>query len=278
MQFEIFIENSIAEDIGDYDITSMACVPLHAEGNAKLLVKDHGIIAGVKIAESIFKKIDHNLQMQINIPDGKKVKHGDIVFTVYGKAVSILQAERLVLNVMQRMSGIATKTKRYVNHLKGLKTKILDTRKTTPCNRIIEKQAVKIGGGKNHRMGLYDMILIKDNHVDFCGGIVNAIQAASKYLHDRKLDIKIEVEVRNFDELNQVLTFGGVDRIMLDNFNVENTRKAVELIDGRFETESSGGITIETIRQYAECGVDFISVGELTHNIRSLDLSLKAYF
>ena len=274
---DALIDLAIKEDIGDGDHSSLSCIPAGVEGKAKLLVKADGIIAGVDIAQKIFKKIDEHLSIDIFIEDGKAVKKGDIVFHVSGKTHSILQAERLVLNFMQRMSGIATNTNRYVKKLEGLKTKVLDTRKTTPGLRAIEKLAVKIGGGENHRMGLYDMIMIKDNHIDFAGGIEKAIQKIKEYKQEHRLDIPVEIEVRNMNELNQVLKTGFVNRIMLDNFTPEETRKAVELIAGEYETESSGGITLDTIRVYAECGVDYVSVGELTHHIRSLDLSLKAF-
>ena len=274
---DALINLAIKEDIGDGDHSSLSCIPAGVEGKAKLLVKADGIIAGVDIAQKIFKKIDEHLSIDIFIEDGKAVKKGDIVFHVSGKTHSILQAERLVLNFMQRMSGIATNTNRYVKKLEGLKTKVLDTRKTTPGLRAIEKLAVKIGGGENHRMGLYDMIMIKDNHIDFAGGIEKAIQKIKEYKQEHRLDIPVEIEVRNMNELNQVLKTGFVNRIMLDNFTPEETRKAVELIAEEYETESSGGITLDTIRVYAECGVDYVSVGELTHHIRSLDLSLKAF-
>ena len=271
------IDLAIKEDIGDGDHSSLSCIPAKTEGKAKLLVKEKGIIAGVEIAKKIFYKIDKNLKIEIFIQDGSTVQKGDIVFHVSGKTHSILQAERLVLNFMQRMSGIATNTRRYVEKLQGLKTKVLDTRKTTPGLRAIEKMAVKIGGGENHRMGLYDMIMIKDNHIDFAGGINKAVEKIKKYLKETGKNIPVEIEVRNFDELNQVLKTGFGKRIMLDNFTPENTRKAVELIGGRYEIESSGGITLDTIRTYAECGVDYVSVGELTHQISSIDLSLKAF-
>ncbi len=274
---DALINLAIKEDIGDGDHSSLSCIPAGVEGKAKLLVKADGIIAGVDIARKIFKRIDEHLSIDVFIEDGNAVKKGDIVFHVSGKTHSILQAERLVLNFMQRMSGIATNTNRYVKKLEGLKTKVLDTRKTTPGLRAIEKLAVKIGGGENHRMGLYDMIMIKDNHIDFAGGIENAIQKIKEYKQEHRLDIPVEIEVRNMNELNQVLKTGFVNRIMLDNFTPEETRKAVELIAGEYETESSGGITLDTIRAYAECGVDYVSVGELTHHIRSLDLSLKAF-
>ena len=267
---------AFAEDIGDGDHTTLCCIPENATGKSKLLVKEPGILAGVDIARKIFHKFDPTLQIEVFIQDGAEVKPGDIAFIVSGKVRSLLQTERLMLNVMQRMSGIATTTHLYMERLKGTKTKVLDTRKTTPGMRILEKQAVKIGGGVNHRIGLFDMILLKDNHVDFAGGIAQALDRCHAYLNEKHLNIKIEIEVRNLDELQQVLNHGGVDRIMLDNFTPELTRKAVEMIAGRYETESSGGITLETIRNYAECGVDFVSVGALTHSVKCLDLSFKA--
>jgi nicotinate-nucleotide pyrophosphorylase (carboxylating) len=270
------IESAIKEDIGDGDHTSLACIPHTKTGKVKLLVKEQGIIAGISIAEEIVRKINEKIKFEKFINDGENVKPGDIVFTLEGNIISILQAERVILNFMQRMSGIATQTAIYADKIKDLKTKILDTRKTTPGLREIEKLSVKIGGGENHRMGLFDMIMIKDNHVDFAGGIEQAIEKTAKYLKEKNKNIKIEIEVRNFEELEQVLKTGKIDRIMLDNFTVENTKKAVEIINGKYETESSGGITLETIRDYALCGVDFISVGALTHQIKSLDLSLKA--
>ena len=273
---EAFIENAIAEDIGDHDITSFACIPDTAHGKAQLLVKQNGIIAGVEMARKIFEIFDKELKMETFIQDGASVTVGDIVFIVEGKVLSILQIERLVLNVMQRMSGVATKTAEYVERLKGLKTKILDTRKTTPGLRYLEKAAVKIGGGENHRMGLYDMVMIKDNHIDFAGSIEQAIKATKDYLRRRSKDVMIEIEARNIQDVKEILRVGGIDRIMLDNFSLENTREAVELINGAYETEASGGITLQTLRPYAECGVDFISVGALTHEMKSLDLSLKA--
>ncbi len=270
------LTNAIKEDIGDGDHSSQACIPEDAIGKAHLLVKEEGILAGVDIAQKVFRKFDPNIKIDVNITDGAHVKPGDIAFIVEGKVLDLLKAERLVLNLMQRMSGIATRTNIYVQKLEGLKTKVLDTRKTTPGLREIEKLAVKIGGGVNHRIGLYDMIMLKDNHIDFAGGIKNAVSAVKDYLKANKKDLKIEVEVRDFDELNEVLAVGGIHRIMLDNFSTEDTTKAVKLIDGRYETESSGGITLDMLREYAECGVDYISVGALTHHIKSLDLSLKA--
>ena len=265
------IDLSFAEDIGDGDHTTLCCIPEDAMGKSHLLIKEDGILAGVEVAKKVFARFDDTMKV-----DGAHVKKGDIAMVVTGKVRSLLQTERLMLNIMQRMSGIATMTNKYVEKLKGTKTHVLDTRKTTPGMRMLEKQAVKIGGGMNHRIGLFDMILLKDNHVDFAGGITNAIDRCHKYLEEKGLKLKIEIEVRNFDELQQVIDHGGVDRIMLDNFSVADTRKAVEIIAGRFETESSGGITFDTIRQYAECGVDFISVGALTHSVKGLDMSFKA--
>ena len=270
------IELAIKEDIGDGDHTSLACIPSTAKGKAKLLVKQTGVIAGVEIARKVFQKIDDHLNVVILIEDGASVKQGDIVLTVEGNSQSILKAERLVLNFMQRMSGIATATRRYVDLLSGLNTKILDTRKTTPGLRLIEKMAVKIGGGENHRMGLYDMVMIKDNHIDYSGGIKEAIEAANEYLKGEETELKIEIEARNLKELQEILATGNVHQIMLDNFSFEDLKTAVKLINGKYIAEASGGITESTIRKYAECGVDYISVGALTHQINSLDLSLKA--
>lgn len=270
------IDLAFAEDIGDGDHTTLCCIPEDAVGKSHLLIKENGILAGVEVAKRVFARFDNTLNVEVFMGDGTEVKKGDIAMLVTGKTRSLLQTERLMLNIMQRMSGIATTTRKYVDLLKGTKTKVLDTRKTTPGMRMLEKQAVKIGGGVNHRIGLFDMILLKDNHVDFAGGIRNAIDKCHNYLNEKSLNLKIEIEVRNFDELNQVLERGGVDRIMLDNFTVDDTRKAVEMIGGKYETESSGGITINTIRQYAECGVDFVSVGALTHSVKCLDMSFKA--
>ncbi|MDG1476374.1 MAG: carboxylating nicotinate-nucleotide diphosphorylase [Vicingaceae bacterium] len=270
------IDIAIKEDIGDGDHTSLSCIPSEAKGKAHLLVKENCIIAGVDLAAIIFKKIDAKLKFNKLISDGESVKTGDIIFTIEGSSQSILQAERLVLNFMQRMSGIATNTNDYVKLLNGLKTKVLDTRKTTPGLRAIEKLAVKIGGGENHRIGLYDMIMIKDNHIDYAGGIEAAITSTRNYLKKIGKNLKIEVEARNLNELNEILAIGGINRIMLDNFSFEDMRTAVKLIDGKYETEASGGITFTTLREYAECGVDYISVGALTHQISSIDLSLKA--
>ena len=274
--FEQLINLWFAEDIGDGDHTTLSCIPATAIGKSQLIVKENGVLAGVEVARKIFNAFDSELIMTEYIADGAEVKVGDIAFVVEGRIQSLLQTERLMLNVMQRMSGVATRTRQYVKMLEGTSTRVLDTRKTTPGLRLLEKEAVKIGGGVNHRIGLYDMILLKDNHVDFAGGIDKAILRAQNYLKEKGKNLKIEIEVRSFDELAQVMAIGGVDRIMLDNFSVENTRKAVEIIDGKYETESSGGITFETLRKYAECGVDYISVGALTHSVKSLDLSFKA--
>ncbi len=270
------IELAFAEDIGDGDHTTLSCIPANAMGKSKLLIKEAGVLAGIEIAKKIFHHFDPEMKVEVMIEDGTEVKPGDVAMVVEGKVQSLLQTERLMLNVMQRMSGIATMTRKYVKQLEGTKTRVLDTRKTTPGLRMLEKAAVKIGGGVNHRIGLFDMILLKDNHVDFAGGIDKAIMRAKEYCKAKGKDLKIEIEVRNFDELNQVLEIGGVNRIMLDNFTPENTKKAVELIAGKYETESSGGITFDTLRDYAECGVDYISVGALTHSIKGLDMSFKA--
>lgn len=267
---------AFAEDIGDGDHTTLCCIPSTEMGKSRLIIKESGVLAGVEMAQRIFKHFDPDMRMDIFICDGAEVKRGDIAFTVEGRVQSLLQTERLVLNVMQRMSGIATTTRRYVKALEGTKTQVLDTRKTTPGMRMLEKEAVRIGGGVNHRIGLFDMILLKDNHVDFAGGIEQAITRAQSYLEEKRKKLKIEIEVRNFKELDEVMKVGGVDRIMLDNFSPSDTREAVRRIGGRYETESSGGITFDTLRDYAECGVDYISVGALTHSIQSLDMSLKA--
>jgi nicotinate-nucleotide pyrophosphorylase (carboxylating) len=275
-ELALIIENAIREDVGNGDHTSLSCIPADAIGKAKLLVKDEGIIAGVEFAKQVFNYVDADLQIETFINDGDYVKYGDIVFHVSGKSQSILQAERLVLNAMQRMSAIATKTAFFANLLKGTKTKVLDTRKTTPGIRAIEKWAVKIGGGENHRFALYDMVMIKDNHIDFAGGITQAITKTKQYLADKKLDIKIIVEARSLKEIEEILCNKGVYRILIDNFNYEDTKKAVALIGASCLTESSGGINEDTIRKYADCGVDFISSGALTHSVYNLDLSLKA--
>lgn len=270
------IDLAFAEDIGDGDHTTLSCIPANAMGKSRLLIKEAGVLAGVEIAKEIFHRFDPAMKVEVLIQDGTEVKPGDVAMVVEGMVQSLLQTERLMLNIMQRMSGIATMARKYVKELEGTKTRVLDTRKTTPGMRMLEKQAVKIGGGVNHRIGLFDMILLKDNHVDFAGGIDKAIERAKTYCKEKGKDLKIEIEVRNFDELQQVLNIGGVDRIMLDNFSPENTKKAVEMIAGKYETESSGGITFDTLRDYAECGVDFISVGALTHSVKGLDMSFKA--
>ncbi|MBM6671059.1 carboxylating nicotinate-nucleotide diphosphorylase [Phocaeicola coprophilus] len=270
------IDLAFAEDIGDGDHTTLSCIPEDAMGRSRLLIKEPGVLAGVEIAKEIFHRFDPTMQVEVLLGDGSEVKPGDVAMVVTGKVRSLLQTERLMLNVMQRMSGIATMTRRYVKQLEGTRTRVLDTRKTTPGMRMLEKEAVRIGGGVNHRIGLFDMILLKDNHVDFAGGIANAIRRAKDYCREKGKDLKIEIEVRNLDELRQVLDLGGIDRIMFDNFTPELTRQAVEMVGGRYETESSGGITFDTLRQYAETGVDFISVGALTHSVKGLDMSFKA--
>lgn len=270
------IDLAFSEDIGDGDHTTLCCIPEDATGKSRLLIKEAGILAGIRIAKEIFHRFDPSMQVEVLMEDGARVKPGDVAMIVSGKIRSLLQTERLMLNVMQRMSGIATMTARYVERLQGTRTRVLDTRKTTPGMRMLEKEAVKIGGGVNHRIGLFDMILLKDNHVDFCGGIANALDRCAAYQKEKGLNLKVEIEVRSFDEIRQVMEHGGADRIMLDNFSVEDTRKAVEMIGGKFETESSGGITIDTMRDYAECGVDYISVGALTHSVKGLDMSFKA--
>ena len=277
-QLNILIDLWLSEDIGDGDHTTLSTIPITATGKAKLLAKQDGIIAGVRIATQIFQRFDPQMKITEFIPDGSTIKPGDIVFEVSGHVRSILQTERLVLNVMQRMSGVATQTFGYVKKIEGFQTKILDTRKTSPSMRFLEKEAVKLGGGVNHRFGLYDMILIKDNHIDFAGGIANALHSVRKYLEETKKELKIEIEARNLSDIHQIMDSGGADRILIDNFSPALTREAVKLINGACETESSGGITLENIREYAACGVDYISVGALTHQIRSLDLSLKAAF
>lgn len=271
-----FIKQALVEDKGDGDHTSLACIPASSKGKAHLLVKENGVLAGVDLAIKIFEQVDKSLKVKILIPDGKTIKIDDIVLTVEGKAQSILLAERLVLNCMQRMSGIATHTNKLVQLCKGTTTKVIDTRKTTPNIRGLEKWAVLLGGGTNHRIGLYDMILIKDNHIDYAGGIQQAIEAANKYLKTKNKKLKIEIEARNLNEVKQILSIGKIHRIMLDNFSISDIKKAVKLINGKYQTEASGGITEKSIRSYAKCGVDFISVGALTHSIKSLDLSLKA--
>lgn len=270
------IELAFAEDIGEGDHTTLCSIPADEKGQSRLLIKEEGILAGVDVALEVFHRFDADLQVEVFMHDGASVRPGDVAFVVTGKVQSILQTERLVLNIMQRMSGIATITGKYVKLLEGTSARVLDTRKTTPGMRMLEKQAVKTGGGVNHRIGLFDMILLKDNHVDFAGGIENAIRGAHRYLKEKNKELKIEIEVRNLEELNEALRVGGVDRIMLDNFTTAMTREAVMIVDGRVELESSGGITIDTIRAYAETGVDYISVGALTHSVKSLDMSLKA--
>jgi nicotinate-nucleotide pyrophosphorylase (carboxylating) len=270
------IDLAFTEDIGEGDHTTLCSIPENAIGKASLVIKEAGILAGVDVAIKVFHKLNSQLKIDVLIKDGSSVNPGDIVFTVEGKVQSILQAERIMLNIMQRMSGVATATNRYVALIAGTGAKVLDTRKTTPGMRMLEKQAVKLGGGENHRIGLFDMILLKDNHIDFAGGIENAINGANNYLKEKNKSLKIEIEVRDLDELNEVLRIGNVDRVMLDNFTPETTRKAVELVNGRVELESSGGITSKTIRSYAETGVDYISVGALTHSVKGLDMSLLA--
>ena len=275
-EIDHIIANAIREDVGDGDHSSLSCIPSNATGKAKLLVKDEGVIAGIAFAKQVFSYVDDNLEIEVLIPDGSTVKYGDIAFYVSGSSQSILKAERLVLNAMQRMSAIATKTKSFVDLLEGTETKILDTRKTTPGIRALEKWAVKIGGGETHRFALYDMIMLKDNHIDFAGGITKAIKKTVQYLENTRRDLKIIVEARNLDEIKEILKSEEVYRILIDNFNYEDTRKAVELIGNKCLTESSGGINEKTIRNYAECGVDYISSGALTHSVYNMDLSLKA--
>ena len=270
------IELAIKEDIGDGDHTSLCCIPASEQGRMRLLCKQEGVIAGIEIAEIVLQRLDPTMKFEQILHDGDRVKPGDVAFYVSGGLRSLLQAERILLNIMQRMSGVATQTAFYVKHLEGLHTKVLDTRKTTPGMRVLDKMAVKIGGGENHRIGLFDMILLKDNHIDFAGGIRQAVEGAKQYLKEKGKNIPIECEVRSLEDIDEVFAAGGVDRIMFDNFTPAMTREAVEKVAGRCETESSGGITLETMRSYAECGVDFISVGALTHQIKSLDMSLKA--
>lgn len=275
-ELDLIIANAIREDVGDGDHSSLACIPIDATGKAKLLVKEDGIIAGVEMAKRIFNYVDKNLKVETLINDGAEVKYGDIVFYVEGSSQSILKAERLVLNIMQRMSAIAKKTNQFAKLLEGTKTKILDTRKTTPGIRAVEKWAVVIGGGENHRFALYDMIMLKDNHIDFCGDVAKAILKTQQYLKDNKLDLKIIVEARSIEEIKEILAVGGIHRILIDNFDYDKTREAVQLIGDKCQTESSGGINLETARKYAECGVDYISSGALTHSVYNMDLSLKA--
>ncbi|MDR1666384.1 MAG: carboxylating nicotinate-nucleotide diphosphorylase [Bacteroidales bacterium] len=274
---EQFIDHAFREDIGDGDHTSFSCIPPLQQGRARLLVKEEGVLAGVEIAERIFHRLDPALTVKVFLRDGVEVKPGDIAFTVEGNVISILQCERLALNLMQHMSGIATQTRRYVKELAGTSTQLLDTRKTTPGMRLLDKEAVRIGGGRNHRIGLFDMILIKDNHIDFAGGIEKAIDRVCEYLHAHGKKLKIEIEARSIDDIERILRHNKINRIMLDNFNTETTAQAVKIIGGRYETESSGNITLANIREYALCGVDFISVGALTHHVKSLDMSLKAF-
>lgn len=276
MEIKDFVRLSIEEDVKLGDHSTLSCIPKNKLGSAKLLIKENGIISGIEVAKEIFKTYDNSVEFIANLKDGEKVKIGDIAFTVNGSSRTLLTIERLVLNVMQRMSAISTLTEKFVQELKGFKTKVLDTRKTTPLNRFLEKQAVKIGGGQNHRFGLYDMIMLKDNHIDFAGGIKEAIIKANNYINTENLNLKIEIETRNLQELKEVLKYGGVDRIMLDNFSFEDLKLGVELTNGKFETEASGGIDLKTIKNYALCGVDYISVGALTHSVNNMDLSLKA--
>ena len=275
-ELQLIVRNGIREDVGEGDHSSLACIPEDAYGQAKLLVKEEGILAGVEFAKMIFHEVDPDLKMEVFLKDGDPVGPGDVAFFVTGRSQSILKAERLVLNAMQRMSAIATKTHRFVQVLKGTGTRILDTRKTSPGLRAIEKWAVKIGGGVNHRFALYDMIMLKDNHIDFAGGVDQAIEKTKSYLREKGLDLKIIVEARNLEEIEQILRHDGIYRILIDNFSYEDTERAVALIGGRCQTESSGGITLKTARKYAECGVDFISSGALTHSVYNMDLSLKA--
>jgi nicotinate-nucleotide pyrophosphorylase (carboxylating) len=276
MEIKDFVRLSIEEDVKLGDHSTLSCIPKNKLGSAKLLIKENGIISGIEVAKEIFKTYNNSIEFIANLKDGEKVKIGDIAFTVNGSSRTLLTIERLVLNVMQRMSAISTLTDKFVQELKGFNTKVLDTRKTTPLNRFLEKQAVKIGGGHNHRFGLYDMIMLKDNHIDFAGGIKEAIIKANNYIDTENLNLKIEIETRNLQELKEVLKYGGVDRIMLDNFSFEDLKLGVELINGKFETEASGGIDLKTIKNYALCGVDYISVGALTHSVKNMDLSLKA--
>lgn len=274
---EEFIRRAVEEDTGDGDHSSLACIPAESEGRARLIIKDKGILSGCRVAGEVFRIIDNTLVFEQFIDDGTGISPGDIAFHISGKKQSILKSERLVLNIMQRMSGIATSTSQYAGIIKQFRAKVLDTRKTTPGMRFLEKEAVRHGGGMNHRMGLYDMIMLKDNHIDYAGGIENAIMKTREYLMRTGRSLKVEIEARNLDDVRKILSAGNVDRIMLDNFSINDTREAVKLIGGRFETESSGKITLENIRDYAECGVDFISCGALTHHIKSLDMSLKAF-
>ena len=271
-----FILKSLAEDVGDGDHSSLACIPAESKGKARLLIKEKGILAGIRVADELFSVIDEDLKFDKILEDGTRVFPGDVAFYISGRQQSILKSERLVLNIMQRMSGIATSAHEYATLLKGLKTRILDTRKTTPGFRFLEKEAVRIGGGWNHRMGLYDMIMLKDNHIDYAGGVEKAIKKTREYLKKKNLKLKVEIEARSIEDVREIISNGGIDRIMLDNFSIEDTLLAVREISGRYETESSGGIDLSTLRAYAECGVDYISVGALTHHVKSLDMSLKA--
>lgn len=275
-ELDQFIINALHEDVRGGDYSSLASIDANTQGKARLLVKDNGILCGLEIAKAVFAKVDANLRMENHIQEGAQIKYGDIAFHVYGSAISILTAERLVLNCMQRMSGIATKTNEYVKAIEGTNAKVIDTRKTTPNIRFLEKYAVTVGGGSNHRFGLYDMIMLKDNHIDFCGGITKAVNKVKEYLKANNLDLRIEVETRNLDNVKEAVACDGIHRIMLDNFTPDKVKEAVDIIHKKYETEASGGITLETIRSYAETGVDFISVGALTHSVKSLDLSLKA--
>ncbi|MBP6661350.1 MAG: carboxylating nicotinate-nucleotide diphosphorylase [Chitinophagales bacterium] len=275
-ELDQFIINALHEDVRGGDYSSLASIDANTQGKARLLVKDNGILCGLEIAKAVFAKVDANLRMENHIQEGAQIKYGDIAFHVYGSAISILTAERLVLNCMQRMSGIATKTNEYVKAIEGTNAKVIDTRKTTPNIRFLEKYAVTVGGGSNHRFGLYDMIMLKDNHIDFCGGITKAVNKVKEYLKANNLDLRIEVETRNLDNVKEAVACDGIHRIMLDNFTPDKVKEAVDIIHKKYETEASGGITLETIRNYAETGVDFISVGALTHSVKSLDLSLKA--
>lgn len=275
-ELDQFITQALYEDVRTGDYSSLASIDKNTQGTAKLLVKDNGILCGLEVAKAVFAKVDNNLKMDIHITEGSEIKYGDIAFHVSGNAISILTAERLVLNCMQRMSGIATKTNEYVKAIEGTNAKVIDTRKTTPNIRFLEKYAVTVGGGFNHRFGLYDMIMLKDNHIDFCGGITKAVHKVHEYLKNNNLNLRIEVETRSLDNVKEAVECGGIDRIMLDNFMPEKVKEAVDFINGKYETEASGGITLETIRSYAETGIDFISVGALTHSVKSLDLSLKA--
>jgi len=276
MEINQFVKLAIQEDVKQGDHSTLSCIPKDSIGSARLLVKENGIISGINLAKEIFNSYNPTIDFKSILKDGQKVSVGDVAFIVTGQSGSILTIERLVLNVMQRMSAISTLTNKYVEELKGLKSKILDTRKTTPLNRFLEKEAVRIGGGYNHRFGLYDMIMLKDNHIDFAGGIKQAIEKTNKYLREKKIDINIEIETRNLDEVREVLEFGNVNRIMMDNFNYQDLKSGVELIKGKFETEASGGINLDTVKNYAMCGVDYISVGALTHSVKNMDLSLKA--